>query len=162
MGWRIRTFPPGTEYFHAVTAEEVDERIRRLPPELTRVVENVELAAHNRGGCLGLAWGTSIYLYPVDGYEFWHYRKPDPFDLIEQEQAGGKWDQPTHDRWRCTHTPETMKRLYLDNVLVHEIGHLNDQRNASYHKREAFAEHFAREYGIRPCPRKIKKRHHLK
>ena len=46
-------------------------------------------------------------------------------------------------------TEQTIKDFYLNNVLIHEIGHLNDARNTKPNDRERFANWFAIEYGYR-------------
>jgi hypothetical protein len=46
-------------------------------------------------------------------------------------------------------TAETVRDFYLNNVLMHEIGHINDARNTSFRKRERYADWFAIEYGYR-------------
>ena len=39
--------------------------------------------------------------------------------------------------------------FYLNNILIHELGHLVDERNTGYIERERYAEWFAVQYGYR-------------
>ena len=42
---------------------------------------------------------------------------------------------------------DSLRKFYLRNVLMHEIGHHLDTRNLAYKDRERFAEQFARTHG---------------
>ena len=66
-------------------------------------------------------------------------------------------------------TKETIEDFYLNNILIHELGHLLDDRNTSYTDRERYAEWFAIEYGYLPTggnvsrrQQPIRRRHHKK
>jgi hypothetical protein len=65
-------------------------------------------------------------------------------------------------------TESAIRDFYLNNILIHELGHLLDDRNDSYVDRERYAEWFAIRYGqkSRPTPnashRRIRRRHHAK
>jgi hypothetical protein len=61
---------------------------------------------------------------------------------------GGKWEQEGR-RWRLVWTEKAIRDFYLNNVLIHEIGHTIDDRNSSFQDRERFANWFAVEYGYR-------------
>lgn len=153
-GYRIITREPGNGYVHAVTPAEVRDRLEQLPPVFIRDLEVVELAAMTRKKesfrCYGLQWGPAVYLYPVDDtLEEWRDKPPSLMEHRTTSMFGGIWDRPTHDRWRLIWTPETIRDFILNDVLIHEIGHLYDKRNTNYDKREAYAEWFAIEYGFR-------------
>ena len=49
-----------------------------------------------------------------------------------------------------TWTEQAAQDFYLNNILIHELGHLVDDRNSSYIDRERYAEWFAIQYGYRP------------
>ena len=63
---------------------------------------------------------------------------------------GGKWAQESADSWTLTWTEETIRDFYLNNILIHELGHLLDLRNSRTIDRERYAEWFAIQYGYRP------------
>jgi hypothetical protein len=82
---------------------------------------------------------------------------------------GGRWDRPDAYSWRLTWSEEALQDFYLNNILIHELGHLVDDRNTNYTDRERYAEWFAIEYGYlasggrgarRPKSEKVTKRHH--
>jgi|SRR5579872_4024634 len=145
--------PAGRGFDHAVTIAEVRERLERLPGQFTRHLDVVQFSAMTRKRqlfpCYGMQWGTSVYLYPIEESLIEVYRRPPtPQQRIEARMFGGRW---SHDGnlWRLTWTESSIKDFYLNNVLIHEVGHLNDTRNTSNRDRERFANWFAIEYGYR-------------
>ena len=61
---------------------------------------------------------------------------------------GGRWSEAGGE-WTLSWTLETLKDFYLNNVLIHEIGHILDHRNTRTLDRERYANWFAIEYGYR-------------
>ncbi|MFN0056520.1 MAG: hypothetical protein ACKV0T_30605 [Planctomycetales bacterium] len=146
--------PPGPGFVHAVTRAEVAERISLLPPELTVRLAVVQWSGMTRKRqlfpCYGMQWGAAVYLYPIEEslVETYH-RPPTPQQQIEARMYGGRWFQEGRV-WRLAWTAESIRDFYLNNVLIHEIGHVHDTRNTNSRDRERFANWFAIEYGYRP------------
>jgi len=145
--------PAGTGYVHPVTIDDVADRMAALPDRLTRGIEVVQLSRMTRKRalfpCYGMQWGSSIYLYPIEESLVEIYvRPPSPQQLIEARMYGGLWSR--HEKlWQLTWAEKTIRDFYLNNVLIHEIGHINDDRNANFDDRERYANWFAIEYGFR-------------
>ncbi|MEI7699540.1 MAG: hypothetical protein WCK86_07085 [Planctomycetia bacterium] len=144
---------PGKNYIHPVTAEDVHERVLQLPEVYRQRLDVVQLSRMTRKRrlfpCYGLQWGTAVYLYPIEeSLEELYVQTPRPAQRIETEMFGGRWVQDGN-LWRLIWTTDTIRDFYLNNVLIHEIGHINDSRNTSFRKRERFADWFAVEYGYR-------------
>lgn len=144
---------PGKNYIHPVTAEDVQERVLQLPDVYRQRLDVVQLSRMTRKRrlfpCYGLQWGTAVYLYPIEeSLEELYVQTPRPAQRIETEMFGGRWVQDGN-LWRLIWTTETIRDFYLNNVLIHEIGHINDSRNTSFRKRERFADWFAVEFGYR-------------
>lgn len=150
---RIVTQDPGRGYTHAVTAADVRERLASLPSEFSSLVEVVQLSQMTRKKRIfplyGMQWGPNVYLYPIETSLVETYLKPPaPQLLIETRMYGGEWHQlDTH--WELVWTPETIRDFYLNNVLIHEVGHLVDTWNTNFDKRERYANWFAIEHGYR-------------
>lgn len=145
--------PAGIGYFHPVTVEDVQKRLAELPPSLTSGIEVIQLSGMTRKRRLfplyGMQWGPNIYLYPVEESLVETYLNPPrPDQLVEARMFGAEWLQ-IGDEWNLKWTRETIRDFYLNNVLIHEVGHVNDTRNTNAHKREQFAIWFATEYGYR-------------
>lgn len=145
--------PAGQGYIHPVSAEDVRERVQQLPQEFQEKLDIVQFSRMTRKRrlfpCYGLQWGTAVYLYPIEQSLVELYvRAPKPAQRIETEMYGGRWIQDGN-LWRLIWTETTIRDFYLNNVLIHEIGHINDDRNTSFRKREQFADWFAVEYGYR-------------
>lgn len=151
---RVKIQPAGSGYMHPVTAAEVRERIALLPEEFREVIEVVQFSRMTRKRltfpCYGMQWGFSVYLYPIEESLVETYsRPPRPDQRIEAAMYGAEWREADDGHWNLHWTAESIRDFYLNNVLIHEIGHLNDSRNTSYRDRERFANWFAIEYGFR-------------
>ncbi len=145
---------PGEGFMHAVTVDEIKARIAELPERFTEKLEVVQLSRMTRKRALfpayGMQWGRNVYLYPIEASLIENYvRPPTPSQIIEAKMFGGVWTA-TDGRWTLSWTMKSLKDFYLNNVLIHEIGHVNDERNRNQEDRERFANWFAIEYGYRP------------
>lgn len=145
--------PAGVGYIHPVTIDEVRQRIAELPQKFTQPIEVVQFSAMTRKRSLfplyGMQWGPNVYLYPIEAsLQETYPQPPSPGQLIEAQMFGGVWTQ-NGKIWTLSWTPETIRDFYLNNVLIHEIGHVNDQRNTNSAARERYANWFATEYGYR-------------
>ena len=143
----------GDAYIHPVSIEDVRQRISELPVRYTQPIEVVQFSAMTRKRSLfplyGMQWGPNIYLYPIEASLQEVYRRPPtPQQLIEAGMFGGDWQQDGQI-WTLTWTRESIRDFYLNNVLIHEIGHVNDSRNTNSAARERYANWFATEYGYR-------------
>lgn len=143
----------GEGYVHPVTVEEIKDRLALLPEEFTRNVEVVQLSSMTRKRQLfplyGMQWGPNVYLYPIEQSLTETYtRPPKPEQLIEAKMFGGTWSQVGNE-WQLTWNEESIRDFYLNNVLIHEVGHVNDLRNSNVQKREQYAIWFATEFGYR-------------
>ena len=145
---------PGPGYTHVVSAAEVRQRLSRLPTEFLHSLEVVQFSRMTRKKqsfpCYGMQWGSTIYLYPIEESLIEHFsRPPRPAVYNEARMYGGKWVQ-RGSSWQLVWSRDTIRDFYLNNVLIHELGHLLDLRNRSYQDRERYAEWFAIEHGYRP------------
>ncbi len=161
--YRIVVCDPGPGFRHAVTADEVRRRLATLPPEMLAPLEVVQLSRMTRQKrtfpCYGMQWGSALYLYPVEESLIEYFARP-PLPAERQEAAmfGGKW-KCVAGQWQLIWTEASLKDFYLNNVLIHELGHLLDQRNTRYQDRERFAEWFAIHYGVSRNPAHANRRY---
>lgn len=145
---------PGAGFIHPVTLDEVRDRVEDLPARFRAPLEVIQLSRMTRKRalfpCYGMQWGPSVYLYPIEESLVETYvRPPKPEQIIEAKMFGGVWTQDGN-LWRLSWTERSLKDFYLNNVLIHEIGHVNDTRNTNFDARERYANWFAIEYGYRP------------
>ncbi len=163
-GYRVVVQPPGPGFRHVVTAAEVRARLDGLPKHFLRDLEVVQLSRMTRKKCsfpcYGMQWGNALYLYPLeeDLVETF-YQPPRPSLVNESRMYGGRWRHVAPSTWQLIWNPKTIKDFYLNNILIHELGHLLDDRNTSYVDRERYAEWFAIRYGYQPSRRKSKNQH---
>ena len=158
QGYKIISQHPGEGYLHVVSAEQIRERLTVLPSHLVETLEVVQLSRMTRKKrsfpCYGMQWGTAIYLYPVEASFIEHYSSPPlPAVYNEARQFGGIWEPAGGKAWKLIWTKSALEDFYLNNVLIHELGHVIDLRNTGYRDRERFAEWFAIEYGYKPTRR---------
>jgi hypothetical protein len=169
--YRIVVQPPGVGFRHVVTPAEIRERLSRLPSWMTDPLEVIQLSRLTRKKrsypCYGIQWGRAIYLYPMEiNLTEYYFGPPKPAEMNEARMYGGAWEPVSGNRWRLRWTEEAVKDFYLNNVLIHEVGHLLDDRNTNSRDRERFAEWFASHHGYKPtraaAPQVARRRHHRK
>ncbi|MDZ4819519.1 MAG: hypothetical protein SGJ20_11155 [Planctomycetota bacterium] len=153
-GYRVIVQDPGPGFRHVLTAEEVRQRLAMLPASFTRSLEVVQLSRMTRKKqsfpCYGMQWGTTLYLYPIEENLVEYYTAPPkPLQLTEARMYGGNWVHESPNIWKLVWSEEAIKDFYANNILIHELGHLLDQRNTRTVDRERYAEWFALEYGYK-------------
>ena len=166
-GYRVIIREPGKGYRHVVTAQQIRTRLAKLPESFLAELEVVQLSTMTRkkefSPCYGLQWGNAIYLYPFEETLDEYFIGPPPRSLlIETRMYGGRWEQTDPEIWRLCWTESAARDFQLNNVLIHELGHLIDKRNTKYIDQERFAEWFAVEYGYRRTGGRDKRRPRLK
>jgi hypothetical protein len=147
------TEPAGKDFVHPISADDVAARIAQLPKRFLDNLEVVQFSRMTRKRnlfpCYGMQWGSAVYLYPIEASLVEIYlRQPRPEQIIEARMFGGRWE-PKDGVWQLVWTEDAIRDFYLNNVLIHEIGHSVDDRNTSVMDRERFANWFAIEYGYR-------------
>jgi hypothetical protein len=173
--FRVVIQEPGDGYVHIVKEEQIRDRLKLVRPDFLEQLEVVQLSCMTRKKqsfpCYGMQWGNAIYLYPLEESLVEHfYQPPRPALVNESKMYGGVWDEPSPDVWTLTWSQQAAEDFYLNNILIHELGHLVDEKNSSYMERERYAEWFAIEHGYRasgggPARRpqqKVRRRHHVK
>ncbi|MBS0207382.1 MAG: hypothetical protein JSS27_00375 [Planctomycetes bacterium] len=152
-GYRVIVQPPGTGFRHVLTPSEVRDRLAELPDHFTSTLEVVQFSRMTRKKlqfpCYGMQWGAAVYLYPIEVDLVERYpRPPKPALVNEARMYGGRWVQ-NGPGWNLIWTEQAVKDFYLNNILIHELGHLLDLRNSNSVDRERYAEWFAIHYGYK-------------
>jgi len=156
--YRIVVQSAGEGFRHVLTPEEVKDRLAALPGAFLRPLEVVQLSRMTRKKqsfpCYGMQWGASIYLYPIeDNLTELYSDPPKPSQVNEARMYGGRWVHESPHVWKLVWTERAIKDFYLNNILIHELGHLLDDRNSRTIDRERYAEWFAVHYGYKPTRR---------
>jgi hypothetical protein len=147
----------GLGYAHVVTEDDIRGRLAQLPEWMTRPLEIVQLSQmtrkKRRSPCYGMQWGSTIYLYPIEeSLEESFPAPPKPAQRIEAAMYGARWSNEA-GQWKLIWSKEAIRDFYLNNVLIHELGHILDSRNNNSRDRERFAEWFALEVGYKASRR---------
>ncbi|MCG8586213.1 MAG: hypothetical protein MI757_16015 [Pirellulales bacterium] len=168
--FRFVVQPAGKGFRHILTPAMIRQRLARLPAWMLEPLEVIQLSRMTRKKrsfpCYGMQWGPSLYIYPMEESLTEYYgQPPKPSQVNEARAYGGRWIHESRGVWKLVWTPEAIEDFYLNNILIHELGHLLDNRNRSYRDRERYAEWFADHHGRRQKPkakqsRKVRKRHH--
>jgi hypothetical protein len=156
--YRVNEQVAGAGYRHVLSESDVRTRLAELPAWMTETLDVVQLSGITKKKltfpCYGMQWGTALYLYPIEESLIEYFpRPPRPAQQKEAEMFGGRWEQ-NGSTWKLHWSESAIQDFYLNNILLHELGHLIDQRNSSYVDRERFAEWFALEYGYKPTQRR--------
>jgi len=156
--YRVVVQDPGPGYAHVLTERQIRDRLAELPEAMLRPLHTVQLSRMTRKKmsfpCYGMQWGSTLYLYPIgSGLVEYFNRPPRPAEYNETRQFGGRWVQQSPSLWKLVWTEASIRNFYLNNILIHELGHLLDDRNTSYRDRERYAEWFAIEHGLRHAQR---------
>lgn len=169
-GYRIIVQPPGRGFRHILTPADVRRRLAEFPRWMLADLQVVQFSRMTRKKqsfpCYGMQWGTSLYLYPIEESLVECYDcPPRPGQVNEARMYGGRWSQTAPGMWTLRWSEASVRDFYLNNILIHELGHLVDDRNTGYVDRERFAEWFALEYGYKRsrkarAARNVVRRHH--
>ncbi len=175
VGYRVIIQEPGEGYKHLVTEAQIRDRLRLVRPEFLDQLEVVQLSCMTRKKqsfpCYGMQWGNAIYLYPLEDSLVEHfYQPPRPALINEAKMYGGVWGEPGPGVWTLTWSQPAAEDFYLNNILIHELGHLVDEKNSSYVERERYAEWFSIQHGYRQSGggqsrrpnQAVQRRHHAK
>ena len=167
--YRFVVQDPGPGFRHVLTPDEVRERLASLPASFVQNLEVVQFSRMTRKKqsfpCYGMQWGSALYLYPIEeGLVERYPQPPKPNQVNEARMYGGEWFQESPNSWKLIWTEEAIKDFYLNNILIHELGHLVDDRNSRAEDRERFAEWFSVRYGYGPSrharpAKKVVRRH---
>jgi hypothetical protein len=170
--YRIVVQQPGEGFRHVLTPDEARDRLAQLPRHFLNGLEVVQFSRMTRKKlsfpCYGMQWGAALYLYPIEESLIESYSSPPkPSQLNEVRMYGGRWINEEPGVWQLVWTERAIKDFYLNNILIHELGHLLDDRNSRSLDRERYAEWFALEHGYKPTQhqrlankRPVSRRHH--
>jgi hypothetical protein len=170
--YRIVVQSAGNGFRHVVTPQEIRQRLADLPDHFLAPLEVVQLSQMTRKKqsfpCYGMQWGSTLYLYPIEEtFEEAYSAPPKPSQVNEVRMFGGRWVHESPNVWKLVWTERAIKDFYLNNILIHELGHLLDDRNSRAVDRERYAEWFALEHGYKPTrtsrfaglPQPVRRRH---
>ena len=173
--YRVIVQQPGAGYRHVVTEADVRARLAQLPAWMLASLEVIQFSQMTRkkrqAPCYGMQWGNTVYLYPIEENLIETFVQPPlPAQRIEAGMFGARWQQAGRTQWKLIWSEEAIRDFYLNNVLIHELGHVIDNRNTNTVDRERFAEWFALEHGYKASQRAelalqasrkyVRRRHH--
>ena len=114
---------------------DVRARLADFPDEVIRQLEVVQFSRMTRKKqsfpCYGMQWGAPVPLSDRGEPGRVYHCPPKPNQVNEARMYGGRWTAKGSGVWALDWTEEAVKDFYLNNILIHELGHLVDDRNTS-------------------------------
>ena len=143
-----------------VTPEEVRAALSLVPGKFLHDLQAIFLLGGTRKQekgicgdlfCYGFYWADCVFLhpFPVQMLRSVYRRPPKPSDMLDYVRVGAEITAET-DGTVVQFDRRSLKKLYLQDVLIHEISHHVDRANLGHSKEnEAYARWFATEFGFR-------------
>jgi hypothetical protein len=145
------------DFIRPVETEDVRELLTRVPSNFLNSLDSIyllggtskQLRASKKRFRYGCYESGRIYLYAfprrmlIDNWG----QLPKPTIVEEYKRMGAKWKQ-NDSVWSLEFDQSSLKRFYLFDVLLHELGHHIDRRirGRDTESAERYAEWFAQEY----------------
>ena len=149
--------PLHSEFMRPFDTKDVKDLLSKLPSSFLKSLNGIyllggtakQLKSSKRCFCYGCYMGRSIYLHAFPKRmltENWQ-KLPKPSIVEEYERMGANWKQDKLG-WHLEFDRFSLKRFYLLDVLLHELGHHLDKRVWERDNRsaEGYANWFAQEY----------------
>jgi hypothetical protein len=151
--------PTHGDFLQPLSREDIKDTLLKVPGAYTRGLQGVFLLSGSAKlskvarslYCYGTYWLHCVFLapFPKIMQDSCYMRPPKPSILREWIRSGAEVQQ-TPDGLRVRCDGQAIRRFYIRDVLLHEIGHHVDRHwMKPNRKKEGFAEWFATEYGFR-------------
>jgi hypothetical protein len=151
--------PTHGDFLQPLEREDIEDTLRKTPAAYTRGLQGVFLLSGSAKlskvarslYCYGTYWLQCVFLapFPKIMQDSCYTRPPKP-SILQEWVRSGAGVQQTRDGLRVRLDGQAIRRFYIRDVLLHEIGHHVDRYwMKPNRKKEGFAEWFATEYGFR-------------
>lgn len=155
--WVIKQSRLNPQFLMPVTPEEIRRKLNSLPTHFLKGLKGVILLGgtskqlKTAGGnlsCFGAYCYEVIFLFPIPTKQLTTccVTLPPPHIKKDYEKAGAVYFFK-NQKWHRYFSKDALKTFYLNDVLVHELGHHVDAHTKNDSDAERYAEWFAREYG---------------
>lgn len=145
------------DFIRPVEVKDIRGLLSRVPSDFLNSLRGIyllggtskQLKASKKRFRYGCYESGRIYLYAFPRWmltELWG-QLPKPTIVEEYRRMGAQWKQ-SDSGWRLEFDQSSLKRFYLFDVLLHELGHHVDKRvwSRDTESAERYAEWFAQEY----------------
>jgi hypothetical protein len=165
----LQKISPSTKYFEEplskgfvrpVSTQEVKNEINRIPSTYSAGIQGVFLLGGSAKTLktsrslfsYGTYWNNCIFIhpYPKNRLVLRYQNSPRPHILNDYKRVGAVVKKSDPKGVVISFSEEALKKFYLRDVVVHEVGHHVERYVEKSHvKSEGFAEWFATEFGFR-------------
>jgi len=151
--------PTHGDFLQPLDRADIEDTLRKIPGPYTRGLQGIFLLSGSAKQskvvrslyCYGTYWLRCIFLapFPKVMQDRCYTKPPKPSILREWIRSGAEVRQTRDGLW-VRIDAHAIRRFYIRDVLLHEIGHHVDRYwMKPNRKKEGFAEWFATEYGFR-------------
>ncbi len=154
----IRVEPTTESFLFPVSLEDIRGAIESIPPKFVKGIKAIlvptgskkQIKAANSLYIYGEYWQHCIFLhpYPKALMVLNNAKTLKPHELDGYKRSGAEISD-IDNNIEVRLTESSLRTFYLNDVLMHEIGHHIDRVRRPQKERERFAEWFALEYGYR-------------
>lgn len=156
----ILTEPVNDKFVMPINENDIKSAFQKVPSEFLNELKGVVLlSGSNKQArtsssqlfCYGCYYFGVIFIFPFPKNKMHSTSKhlPPPHIQREYERAGITYEF-RDKKWHKEFSLNSLHHFYLNDVLMHELGHHVDRGNKKTHnKSERYAEWFATEYGFR-------------
>jgi hypothetical protein len=138
------------DFVRPCTVTDVAEVLSSIPREFVTGLGGVYLMggtarqARTHAVTYGMYWRDQIFLFPVSArkLETGWTGSSNPAELQRYRAAGASL-KTTRRETLVTFDQQSLRSFYLDDVLLHEVGHHTDRVHRSQREKEGFAHWFA-------------------
>jgi hypothetical protein len=159
----IRIEPTHDEFLFPITANDIRTTLGSIPAQYIMDLDAVLVPSGSKKQIRSMKdhfmhgeyWQSCIFLHPYPKILMTRvYEKvPNPA-VVQTYTRAGAIMVPTNRGIELSFDIASLRRYYLRDVLIHEIGHhVGGPKKAASQQSERFAKWFASEYGYRFCGR---------
>lgn len=149
ISWQTFVENPSKDYYHPCSPSDYLVVLQKLPEHQTEDVKGIILRRTSKRDLeLGIdawrRWSCIIMNAFPTSNRFTYSYKPKESQVNFFKPFCDRWKEEDGS-WYLDWEPEEVRRYYLYQVFLHELGHINDWSRTSQSKREKYADSFARD-----------------
>ena len=154
----IRIEPTHDDFIFPVTVSDIRETLKLVPRIYLEGIKAIlvppgskkQIKAANSLYIYGEYWQKCLFLHPYPNtmLTIQSTNKFKPHEFEDYKRTGAEISERDNVKV-IIFNDSSLRRFYLCDVLMHEIGHHIDKQRRSQRKREKFAEWFALRYGYK-------------
>jgi len=149
------------KFIFPISKSDIEYTLSLLPEEFTKGINGIFLLSGTNkqesfaqkamvfGGYNPFLKTIVLHPFPTKYLNSFYKKLPAPHKLNDFKRAGARIKK-VNKGWEIKFSLMNLRNFYLNDVLIHEIGHhIDENYDKSNKKMENFAEHFVQQYSSR-------------